>query len=492
MADIVFEEKGTQTGTLSITVTKADYEPKLNAELNKARKNAHLKGFRKGKTPMGMIKKMHGVKMLSQIVNDQVEQELADYVKSESIQLIGQPIPSEDQADFSFDINNLEDYTFKIDLGIQPEFELIGYDADNVFDTYAVEIPEEEVDEVMNNARKQLGTQEPIGENDTIEENDIVHMEVEESEDGKVKKNGWATTVKVLVKDIVDEDFKKKVTGSKIGDEVAFDVTTLEKDRDEDHIRKYILNVEENDQDLEIGNHFQGKISSATRLKEAELDEEFFEKAFGKDEVKDEGEARARISENISKQFKNQSDAILYRNIQDDLIEKNQLDLPHDFLKRWISITNPNLSQEAIEKDYEGYEKSMRWTLIRDKIIKQASIEVSQEEILEGFKNQIRGYFGGSMDNELIVLNTASRLMEDREQVNRMYSEMLNEKLFQAMSEVIGTNEKKVSKDEFEDILKSYTPEPEEEVSEPIVEDAVIDDSAENAPEEEVTEDVEQ
>ena len=105
MSKVVREDVGNLSAVLTLTVSKEDYEPKLSTELNKHRKKAALKGFRKGKTPMGFIKKMYGRAILADAINEMIQKELTKYISEEKIQILGQPLPSEDQQEYDFNIN---------------------------------------------------------------------------------------------------------------------------------------------------------------------------------------------------------------------------------------------------------------------------------------------------------------------------------------------------------------------------------------------------
>ncbi|MDG2449153.1 MAG: hypothetical protein P8M34_05930, partial [Saprospiraceae bacterium] len=110
----------------------------------------------------------------------------------------------------------------------------------------------------------------------------------------------------------------------------------------------------------------------------AELNEEFFEKAFQGMEVKSEEDAVAKIKEELETYYKSQSTAMTERYILEDLVEKNNVDLPHEFLKEWLLASNDKATPEDLEGEYESFEKSLRWSLIKQNLGKQNDIEVNQ------------------------------------------------------------------------------------------------------------------
>ena len=88
-----------------------DYKDKRKKILNKVRREAELKGFRKGMAPMSLIEKMHGQQALADSINDLISETLNSYIQDNKLAIIGEPLPLEDQeknnewkvgADFTF------------------------------------------------------------------------------------------------------------------------------------------------------------------------------------------------------------------------------------------------------------------------------------------------------------------------------------------------------------------------------------------------------
>lgn len=485
MAKVVKEEIGELNIVLDINLTKEDYEPKFKSELNKYRKKAHIKGFRKGKTPLGFIKKMYGTAVLAEVINEQIQNALNGHIEEEKLNVLGQPIPVDDQEELDFDPSNLKDFNFKFELGLAPEFELAGLDSGTSFNRHAVEIEDTMIDEDLENARKRGGEQTPV--EGAIEENDMVSFNAEELDGDQPKENGWATTFSVLVNQLSSEDFKKELMSKKTGDKVKFNINELEADKDEEYIRKYFLNVSEEDEDVEIGAEFEAEIGEVKRVMPAELNQEFFDKAFGEGKVSSEEEARAKIGEEIQKYFDRQAESLLFRDFREKLMEVNDVKLPDQFLRRWLKMSNENVTDEDIEKEYDVFAENLKWSLIRGKATQKFELEVTDEEIVEGFKDRVRSYFGGYGD-ELIILNTANRLMEDRKQVDQMYQELISDKLFHAVKEVVTIEDQKISSKDFEEEIKkaraAMEPTP------PAVETSENEGNVDQQTEEEVTEDV--
>jgi len=464
MPKVVRKDIDNLNAVLTVTLEKAEYEPKLKSQLQSHRKKANMKGFRKGKTPVGYIKKMYGRAILADTVNEMLQSEVNKYLSESDIKVLGYPLPSEDQESYDFNLDNLVDYTFNFDLGIAPDFEVKGLDASQKFNCYSVEVPKETIDKDMDSMRQRGGERQST--DDSIEEKDMISFNADEL-DGKAKKeNGWAATFTILV-EMLDDAYKAEIKKKKKGDTIKFNIYKLEKDRTRDYVQKYLLGVKEGDDAEAIGEEFEATIADVSRIIPAELNTEFFDKTFGEGVVKTEEEARAFIEKEVSKYYDKQAESLLFRDFQNHLLEQNPLELPDAFMKRWIksNAEGQNQGKDITDKEYEAFSKNLQWSLVRGKLIKQFEINVTDEELVDHFKAQVRQYFGGQGD-ELVILNTANRLMQDEKQVDNAYQEILADRLFESMREVVKVDKEKIAADKFDDIIKKAREEAQQQIAE--------------------------
>lgn len=435
---------------LSITIEVADYEPKFKEELSNYKSKTHLRGFRKGKTPASTIKRMYGKSILAETINKLLQSALTDYLKSEELEYLGQPMPSEEQKEIDFNVNESTDYEFLFDLGLTPEFEVQGASSEDVIQNYKVTILDDVVMEELDISRKRLG--EETNPEDGIEEDDILTIEATEHDNGKDKEGGWKTTFTVLVNQLADAKIRKNIQNMKKGDTFEFNIFKLEKDQDKRYVRKYLLNMEDGDT-TDVGEDFRGTIAKISRIIPAEMNQEFYDKHFGEGIVHSEDEAKEKIRERISGYYQQQAKSFMYRDIMDALLDKNQFDLPDNFLKRWIKVNNEDSTDEVLENEYDAFSKNLKWNLIRSKLEKRFAVEVTPDDMKEAFKNQIRSYFGGqAVDIDLDGM--AERLMKNNEHFSKVYEELMAEKLFAAIEQEMKVEEKPIALDEFTDLVK--------------------------------------
>ena len=306
--------------SLSMTIEKSDYEAKFNEELTKYRAQAHLRGFRKGKTPMSTVKRMYGKSLLADTVNNLLQEQMTSYLKDEVLEYLGQPIPAEAQEQFDFDLKSLGDFEFLFDIGLAPAFEVIGASKDSVMSQYKIEIPEKTINEELEVARKRTGT-ESFPE-DNIHEDDIITLHAIEMEGKEKKEEGWQSSFTLLVNQMADDKLKKKVLKMKKGDAFDFDIYKIDKNQEEKYVRKYLLNMEE-ENETEVNNTFNGTINKISRMEPAALDQAFFDQQFGEGVVSSEEEAKTKLEERLQGYYSEQTKSFMFRDIMDSLMEQN-------------------------------------------------------------------------------------------------------------------------------------------------------------------------
>lgn len=439
------------SASLDITIEKSDYADTFATELKKVQKNANMKGFRKGKTPKSMVMKMYGTSILSEVINKTIQDKLWEAIEEHKLNVILSPLISKDQKAFDFNPKDLQDYDFSFLLGLKPDFELKGIDKSDSIDSYVIVPDDETINKEFELVRKRLGSEVTAEKDITTEDRITIHANESNGKGGK-KRGGWETGFQVLVSDI-DDEYKEDILGKDTGYEFEFDIHKIEKNRDEAYVKKYLLNLDE-EEEKEIGNVFKGKITEIHRIEPAEVNQEFFDKYLGEGVASSEDEVKAKIKENIATYYDAQSRAYLHRNIMDQLIAENKFDLSKEFVSEWAKRNNENLTQEQIDSEIDAVITNLKWELISAEIKEKLKFEVQPEDIKAKIRAQVQQYIGGQMpgmDLEPIVDN----LMKDEKQFKQAYQEAHAEKLLTTVSEQITLVEQEVTIEKFGEMVKA-------------------------------------
>ena len=420
---------------LTVAVKEEDYSGKVQKILTDYRKTANIPGFRKGHVPMGMVKKQYGKAVLVEEVNKILQEALHNYLTEEKLDVLGNPLPKNDtQIDW-----DTPDFSFDFELGLSPQFEVdvVGKKAINHYNIVA---DDKMINDQVTSIRKQYG--KLITKNE-VEKNDEITGVFTSEEKGIDKNTSFPLEI------IKGKTQVKKFIGAKVGDVLVLKTKGLFAD---DHQNQTYLDVSNDEsQGLDIEVNFE--IKEVNQREMAELNQDFFDKIFGKDLVKTEKELKAKIKEDAERQFVQQSDQKLMDEVVESLISNTKFDLPGEFLTRWIQSSGekPMTEQEA-KVEYEKSEKGLRFQLIEGKIRKDNDIQVSFEELKDHSKNLIKGQmaqYGQANPSEEELDSIAARIMSNEEEVKRLSEQLNSQKLLNFFKQTTKLKTKEITYDKF-------------------------------------------
>lgn len=420
---------------VKVAITKDDYSDKVDKILKDYKKQANIPGFRKGQVPMGLIKKQYGKAVLVDEVNKLLQDNLNKYLTEEKLDVLGNPLPKQ-QDNFNWEA---EDFSFEFELGLAPNFE-VSLKTKKPITHYKIVADKKMIDDQVDRIRKQYGkliSKSEVGKNDELtgtfrnEEEEIDHKSNLEMSKVKSKK-------------AIDG-----LRGKKAGDTVILKTKGLFK---EDYLLSGALGIQrEEAEKLNIEVSFT--IEEINEREAADLDQELFDKLFGKDAITSEKDLRERIKEDSEKQFEQQADQKLLNDVTERLIETIKFDLPAGFLKKWIRTTGEkSLSEEEANDEYEKSEKGLRYQLIEGKIIKDNSIEIQFDELKEfakGFIKSQMAQYGQLNPQEDELDNIATRVLSNQEEVKRLSEQLMSQKLIALYKEKANLKKKEVTYDNF-------------------------------------------
>jgi len=447
--EVIKEQIDDLNAVLKIQLKEDDYNPKVDASLQDLKKKASLKGFRPGKVPMGLVKKMYGKNVLYEEINKLVSESLTNYMKDENLQVIGEPIPSENQEQINFDTQKEFDFIF--DVGLRPEFEL-NLNKKLKLPYYEIVADDNIIDQYVDSYTGRYGKLENI---DTVIETAVTKGKIEQLDDeGNILEEGISTEgTSILLDKITDEDEKKKFLDSKIGDVIKLDIN---KTFTSDVERASVLGVEKEKLE-ELGNNFQYTITEITNFIKAEINEELFKKVFKDDEIKTEEEFRAKIKETISEATVKDSNYKFAIDVRKKLVDKIDIALPEEFLKRWLLLKDENkeLTGEKFDKDFPNFLTDLKWQLITNKLVEEHKIKVEPEEIkelaIEITKMQFQQY-GAQVDmfsQEQLEQFANDMFLKKEDEVRKLYDKKFEDKVVEIIKEAIKLDNKEVSHEEF-------------------------------------------
>jgi trigger factor len=457
MPSVVRQDIDNTSAYLTVTINRDELKPKLDAELKKYRQKAPVKGFRPGQAPMDFIKRMYGTAIFSETVNEMFSHSLFEYIKENSIETLGQPLPVEDQKKYSFKINEPEpEYEVTYQIGFVKPIDLQGLDKKQQFERLTISNLEELAADDLQYARKRMGKRS--NPETDIQDNDIVRVAAKELDGDAPKKDGWETTVTLHLKSLADEALRADLLKKKKGDTLRFNARNVEKHEDDAMFRKYILNLTDENADRVVGDLFEGVIEEVSRVEDAELNDEFYQGYFG-GAVSNEEEAIQQLKKGIEQFYDARSGALLLRDFKERLMELNPIELPDAFLVRWLKLTNEGrLSEETVETEYPAFAENLRWSMIKDKIKDEFGIEVTEEDVKEEYVRRVRQYFQMDLPDHVLE-SSVERLMKDAKDLENTRNDLEMAKVFEAIRGQVTVTDKALPSEEFHKILEAATAE---------------------------------
>lgn len=425
--------------TITVQIAEADYRPSVEKALENMRKNATVPGFRKGMVPAGMIKKQYGVAATVEEVNKLVQTELDNYIRNEKLAIFGQPLPVAQQ---DIDWANAKDLSFDFEIGIIPEVK-VDLAAAKKVTKYTIKVSDEYINDHISSLTKRFGK---ITDVEKVEKISDVVVKIEAKGEGDELYQPGAYKQGIVV--VADIKNAKNFVGKKVGDVVVaqpkdFKSTT----RLSQFIGKSADECESFTDELHL------TIEKISNVEPHALDQELFDKIYGEGVVKSEEEFRGKIVGEAESAFATETDSQVMNDTVDFLIENTKFDLPLDFLKRWLMATAEKpMSEEEAASEIENSEKGLRYQLIETQILADNNIRIEYNDIAERAKSLIRMQMAqyGQMemsDDDLAPI--VERILKNKEEVSRMQSMIIREKMLSIFKEQIAYKQKEVTLDEF-------------------------------------------
>jgi trigger factor len=446
--NITLDKQSATDGLIKVQLSATDYQPKVDEKLKDYARKANIKGFRQGKVPTGVIKKMFGKSILVEEVNHIVSHSVSDYIRDQKLRILGDPMPNQEKG-FSIDWDNQKDFEFEFQIGLVEDFQ-VDLSKNVKVDAHKIEVDQKVIEETLEDLKTRFGntTYPEVSEADHNLYGEITSTSETES------KGSFIAIDKVAKKE------QKKFIGLKKDDVVEFDI---EKIFDDKKAIAQALNVTEEDAGTAKGT-YSFKVTSISKVEPASINQELFDKVFGTDAVKTEEEFIEKIKATISENYDRETDHLLDHEIQHYYVDHTNINMPDNFLKSWlINTSNGQVTEEVLEKEFNAYKESLKWDLIKNKIAEDREIKVEGEEVREKAKQFIMDQFGGpaiaaQLGDKLndIANNYLSGQDGKGENFMKIYNQLRHEKILKSIKEAITINEKKVSLDEFKKVVAEH------------------------------------
>lgn len=444
MATVTRENIGTLHDKITVKLTKEDYWPSFEKSLKQYAKQANVPGFRKGMVPAAMVRKMYGPSIFGDEVFRTAGRQLEEYLQGEKLAIFAQPMILPD-ANLKLDMNDPTEVAFSFEIGVKPEFDVPALTNGTTLPKYKVNVSDKMLDDEVERIRRRYGK---VEDQDSISGNDNIIYATYEAADaeGNVAQDAQKIEDTVLLEKLpakLQEMLKDKKANDTLiirpadiaeGDELASFLKDPLKAPTSDPSQSYKLTI------TKVG-----------LLQPRDLDAELFMQVFQNDMITTEEGFRDRIRGELSKEYNRITRERLQNEIYELLVHNTPIQLPVDFLKRWMKEGQEKPKTEAeVEKEFPGFDHQLRWTLISDKLIQDAGINVTIEEVKDDVKARVLSYFGMDNDEDAPWMDSyMQKVIKDNKMMDETYRRLLFDRLFQWLEEKFAIEEKEVTEDEF-------------------------------------------
>ncbi len=431
---------------IKIDIVKNDYNTNVEASLKKFRQKADFPGFRKGMVPMGIVKKLYGESILAEEINKLVSDKLYTYIRENSINVLGEPLPNEtEQKELNFITQ--EDFEFCFDIAIAPEIAVELNKKDKIT-YYMVKVDDDLLNKQIESYRANYGSYKQVEE---FADKDMLKGELTEWKDGSAKAEGLYVEEAVLMPSYIkNEEEKAKFEKAKKGDAIVFNPFTAYEGNEAE--LSSFLKIDK----TQVGEHtgeFRLEIKEITRYEEAEMNEEFYNRIFPEANIKTETEFKEKVRELISAQYESNSDYKFLLDARQILNKKTEgVQFPDAFLKRWLLASDQNRTPEAIEEDYPKIIEDLKFHLVKEQLVKDNNIKLEEEDLMLYAKRAAQAQFaqyGMLSVPDDILENYAKDMLKKQETVRNLVDRAIEDKLIHCIKDLVKVDSKELSIEEF-------------------------------------------
>ncbi|MBP6386521.1 MAG: trigger factor [Pseudarcicella sp.] len=444
--NITLDKSSTVNATLTVAISEIDYKEKVSKTLKDYRKKASIKGFRPGMVPQDLINKMYSKPVLVEEINTILSEAVSDYIKENTLNIIGDPLPNREKSE-SINWDTDKEFSFSYELGLASDFS-VDFAALPAIINYEIKIEQNVIDEALEQIKNQFATQIHPEE---VAEGDMIFVSYDSN--GKTEKTALpykslnAVGVKAFAGAKLNANVSAVIADIFVDDKSASLATGIKAEKISEHTQDVSFVVED-----------------ITRNQPAELNQELFDKAVGKDKVTTEQEFLEEVKSIIGDNYQREANYLLKLQAERTVIEGTKIELPLEFLRKWlVAINEGKFTESDIDADFDKVVNNTKWSLIKNDIAKTNNIKIDYPEVLIKAKEMVRSQFGmyaASEDDQMeeMITKIASNYLSDKsksDNFSTLFNQVYDEKVAEVLLANLKSETKQVTVDEFKALAEA-------------------------------------
>ncbi|MEZ5891850.1 MAG: trigger factor [Parvularculaceae bacterium] len=426
-----------------VKIPAAELDKKLVAKLEEVKGQVHLKGFRKGKAPVAHLKKLYGKGMMSEIVQELVNEATQKAFADRDLQPATQPRP-ELISKIDDVLDGKADLEYDVQAEILPTFDPMDV-ATLKLTRPVADVPDADIDEALGKIAEQQTSYEARGKTAKAKEKDLLVIDFVGKVDGVEFAGGKGEGVElVLGSATFIPGFEDQLVGAKTGDEVEVKVTFPEDYGSKDLAGKDAV--------------FDVTVQEVKAPQKVEIDDELAKKVG----IESLAQLKERLKERLSDDFKRMSRSHLKRALLDKLDEAHSFDLPKgmvnaEFEQIWRQVESAERDEEdkdktddELKEEYRKIaERRVRLGLVLAEIGKRASVQVPSNELQAAIQRQAvqEAQFFQMQGQKVSPQDVLKFYQQNPAAVQQIRAPLFEEKVVDYIIERAKVTDKTVSKD---------------------------------------------
>lgn len=435
---------------ITVVLEEKDYQDKVKQQLKEINKNRPEPGFRPGKVPAALIQKKYGKAVKYDVVNKEVSDALYNYIRENELQVLGNPVPA-NREEFNLEAT---DYTFTFNVGLAPEINT-HVNKDLTIPYYTIEVSEEMTKRQDEMFRNRFGAQV---QGESVEPNALVKGVLTElNEDGSVKEGGIVNENGIVSPQYFkSEDERAKFMDKKVGEIVVFNPSATCVGNEVE--MSSMLNIDK-ETAAEVKCDFQMEIKEIIVLRQAELNQDYFDNVFGKDKVHNEEEYAEALKNMIAQQLSADSNYRFSIDAKEAILKAvGDVELPDAVLKDFLKLQDESLTDENIDEKYAQMRPDLVWQLVRDAVAKELQIKIEESDVISIAKmiaqNQFAQYGMTNLPDD--VLDKYARdIIKDEKSREHVLNQAVDMKLYNGIRASVTLDEQTVSVEKFNELFQT-------------------------------------